>query len=232
MLSSVYQKKYAREEGGEKMKKGIAIVLLFLVVSVFASGCMLPIFGNEAPVIQSSPPLSAKLGDDYSYQVEAIDDNDADLTYSLLLSPEGMTIDSSTGLIAWIPTEDQIGENNITIKVSDGWSAITQDFSIEVNIVKLSSISVLPETMNIVRINTKAITSITAYYDDSSNASIAKDDCTYESSNSNIAGVSTSGLVTGKIAGSATITVSYTEDDITKEDTISVTVTNPPSSGG
>ena len=214
------------------MKKGIAIVLLFLVVSVFASGCMLPIFGNEAPVIQSSPPLSAKLGDDYSYQVEAIDDNDADLTYSLLLSPEGMTIDSSTGLLTWTPTEDQVGENDVTIKVSDGWNGITQDFSIEVRLVKLSSISVLPETMNIVRINTKAITSITAYYDDGSNASIAKADCTYESSNSNIAGVSTSGLVTGKTAGSATITVSYTEEDITKEDTISVTVTNPPSSGG
>jgi len=228
----LFIKYYVMEEGGEKMKKGIAILLLFLVVSVFTSGCMLPIFGNEAPVIQSSPTLSAKLGDDYSYQVEAIDDNDADLTYSLLLSPEGMTIDSSTGLLTWTPTESQIGENNVSIKVSDGWSGITQDFSIEVNLVQLSSISVLPETMDIVRVNTKVITSITAYYDDGSNASIAKADCTYESSNSNIAGVSTSGLVTGKIAGSATITVSYTEDDIQKEDTISVTVTNPPSSGG
>jgi len=216
------------EEGGEKMKKGITILLLFIVVSVFASGCMLPIFGNEAPVIQSSPSLSVKLGDDYSYQVEAIDDNDADLTYSLLLSPEGMTIDSSTGLLTWIPTEDQVGENDVTIKVSDGWSGITQDFSVEVRLVKLSSISVSPETMTVDTGQTKPISSVTAYYDDGSNASIAKTDCTYESSSS-IASVSTSGLVTGKIAGTVIITVSYTEDEITKDDTVDVTV---KSSGG
>ena len=210
------------------MKKGITILLLFIVVSVFASGCMLPIFGNEAPVIQSSPSLSVKLGDDYSYQVEAIDDNDADLTYSLLLSPEGMTIDSSTGLLTWIPTEDQVGENDVTIKVSDGWSGITQDFSVEVRLVKLSSISVSPETMTVDTGQTKPISSVTAYYDDGSNASIAKTDCTYESSSS-IASVSTSGLVTGKIAGPVIITVSYTEDEITKDDTVDVTV---KSSGG
>jgi len=232
MLSSVYRKNYVIEEGGEKMKKGIAIVLLFLMISVFASGCMLPIFGNEAPVIQSSPPLSAKLGDDYSYQVEAIDDNDADLNYSLLLSPEGMTIDSSTGLLTWTPTEDQIGENEVIIKVSDGWSAVTQDFSVEVSIVKLSSISVLPETMNIEENNTKSISSVTAYYDDGSSASIAKADCEYQSSNTNRATVNIYGKIIGKNEGLVTITVSYTEDDITKEDTISVTVTNPPSGGG
>ena len=212
------------EEGGEKMKKGIAILILFLVVSVFTSGCMLPIFGNEAPVIQSSPPLSAKLGDDYSYQVEAIDDNDADLTYSLLLSPEGMTIDSSTGLLTWTPTEDQVGENDVTIKVSDGWNGITQDFSVEVSIVKLSSISVLPEEMSIEENNTKSISSVTAYYDDGSSASIAKADCDYQSSNTNRASVNIYGQIIGKNEGLVTITVSYTEDEITKEDKVDVTV--------
>jgi len=218
------------EEGGEKMKKGIAILLLFLVVSVFTSGCMLPIFGNEAPVIQSSPPLSAKLGDTYNYQVEAIDDNDADLTYSLLLAPEGMTIDSSTGLITWTPTEDQVGENDVIMKASDGWSGITQDFSIEVRLVKLSSISVLPEEMSIEENNTKSISSVTAYYDDGSSASIAKADCDYQSSNTNRASVNIYGQIIGKNEGLVTITVSYTEDEITKEDKVDVTVES--SSGG
>lgn len=215
------------------MKKGIAILILFLAVSVFASGCMLPIFGNEEPVIQSSPPLSAKLGDDYSYQVEAIDDNDADLTYSLLLSPEGMTIDSSTGLIAWTPTEDQIGENDVTIKVSDGWHGINQDFSIEVSIVKLSSISVDPEEMSIEEGKTESIDSVTAYYDDGSNKQIATTDCEYQSNSSN-ASINTDGVVTAQSAGNAIITVSYTEDDITREDAISVTVTSttPTYTGG
>ena len=212
------------------MKKGIAILLLFLVVSVFTSGCMLPIFGNEAPVIQSSPPLSAKLGDTYNYQVEAIDDNDADLTYSLLLAPEGMTIDSSTGLITWTPTEDQVGENDVIMKASDGWSGITQDFSIEVRLVKLSSISVLPEEMSIEENNTKSISSVTAYYDDGSSASIAKADCDYQSSNTNRASVNIYGQIIGKNEGLVTITVSYTEDEITKEDKVDVTVES--SSGG
>jgi len=230
MLSSILSKKSAMEEGGEKMKKGIVIFMLFSIVSVFASGCMLPIFGNEAPVIQSSPPLSAKLGDDYSYQVEAIDDNDADLTYSLLLSPEGMTIDSSTGLLTWTPTEDQVGENDVIMKASDGWSGITQDFSIEVRLVKLSSISVLPEEMSIEENNTKSISSVTAYYDDGSSASIAKADCDYQSSNTNRASVNIYGQIIGKNEGLVTITVSYTEDEITKEDKVDVTVES--SSGG
>ncbi len=213
------------------MKKGIAILILFLMISVFASGCMLPIFGNEPPIIQSSPPQNAKLGDTYSYQVEAIDDNDADLTYSLLLAPEGMTINSSTGLITWTPTEDQLGENDVSIKVSDGWYGITQDFSIDVSIVKLSSISVLPETMSLDTGNNKSITSVTAYYDDGSNTSIAKADCSFESSDTNTAIVNNYGQVTGKTAGNVTITVSYTEDEITKEDTVSVTVTTPSNPG-
>lgn len=208
----------------------VSIIMIFSILMM--SGCMLPIFGNEPPIIQSSPSLNIKLGDTYSYQVNAIDDNDDDLNYSLILAPDGMSINSLTGAVSWTPTEEQVGENDVKIKVSDGWHGITQDFTIEVSIVKLTSISVLPETMNIVRVNTQSITSITAYYDNDSSESIAKTDCSFESSNSSIASVSTNGIVTGKIAGSATITVSYTENGVTKEDATSVTVTNPPSSGG
>ena len=217
------------------MKKRITFVALLIIVSMVMSGCMLPIFGNEPPEITSSPSLTVKAGDTYSYQVVATDDNNADLTYSLLTAPDGMSINTSTGLITWIPTESQVGENEVQLEVSDGWSGSTQEFSVLVSIVKLSSISVLPETMSIVRVNTQAISSITAYYDNGSSEAIDKPDCSYQSSNDAIASVSTIGLVTGKIAGSAIITVSYSEGEITKSDTVSVTVTNPaptPPSGG
>ena len=212
------------------MKKGILILIYLLLISVFTSGCMLPFFGNEAPVIQSSPPLTVTLGNTYNYQVEAIDDNDTSITYRLLLAPDGMIIDSSTGLIEWVPQESQLGANQVQVKASDGWRGTTQEFSVEVREIELSSISVLPASMEITVGQSQSVSSVTAYYDDGSNTPIPKVDCTYESSNSNMASVSTSGLVYAKIAGNITITVSFTEDEITKNDTIAVTVKNPQSS--
>lgn len=215
------------------MKKGTSILILFVIVSVFTSGCMLPFFGNEAPVIQSSPPLTATLGSPYSYQVEATDDNNANITYRLILAPDGMTIDNSTGLIEWIPQESQLGENAVQVKASDGWSGTTQEFSIEVSLVQLSSISVEPISMPFTSLNsTRPITSITAVYSDGSSASIDKADCNYTSDKPTVATVSTEGVVTSKSAGSAIITVSYTEDEITKSDTINVTITYSPPTGG
>ena len=191
---------------------------------------MLPFFGNEPPVIKSNPPSTAKIGDTYIYQVDATDDNDV-LKFSLNNSPVGMTMDDS-GLIEWSPTEDQVGNHTVQLKVSDGWNSVTQEFTVEVKNIKLDSISVLPENMTILRGSTVSITSITAHYDDGSSVQISKSDCEYESSNVNLASVNIYGQVVGKIAGSVTITVSYSENDVTVQDTVSVTVQNPPTGGG
>jgi len=135
----------------KKMKNAIIIFILFSTITIFSNGCMLPFFGNEAPIIQSSPPETVKLGNTYSYQVEATDDNNTDLKYSLAIFPEGMTVNPSTGIITWIPTESQLGENEVSLKVSDGWMSSTQDFTVEVKMVVLSSISVNPNSMEIIR---------------------------------------------------------------------------------
>jgi hypothetical protein len=233
MIFSTLSKNSTMEEGGEKMKKGIIIVILFLVVSVFGSGCMLPIFGNKPPVIESSPKTTATAGTSFTYQVILNEDASDNVVFSLTKFPEGMVISSSTGLISWTPEESQVGEHEVNVKVSDGWRKDTQQFSIEVSLKKLSSIGVLPTSMSFTTSSiSKSVTSITAYYSDGSSSSIEKSDCSYQSSNNNIATVNESGLIDPKLAGSATITVSYTEDGITKEDKVSVTVTNPPSGGG
>ncbi len=215
------------------MKKRIAIVLFLLFISMFMSGCMLPIFGNK-PTIESSPDETATAGKLYTYQIELNDDASSKVVFSLILAPDGMTIDSSTGLIMWTPTESQLGENEVKIRVSDGWHRITQEFIVEVSIIKLSSIIVEPETMSIITGSTQSISSVTAYYDDGSSATIAKADCSYQSDKTNIASVNVYGQISGKTAGDATIFVSYTEDEITKSDTISVIVSSPapPPSGG
>ena len=59
---------------------------------------------NVAPQITSTPVTSATVGVAYSYDVNASDANGDTLSYSLTQAPAGMTINASTGLIAWTPT--------------------------------------------------------------------------------------------------------------------------------
>ncbi|MFH0978178.1 MAG: putative Ig domain-containing protein [Candidatus Woesearchaeota archaeon] len=83
---------------------------------------------NDAPRIVSAPVLSATQGVSYSYQVIASDIDNDPLSFSLLSSPKGMTIDSSTGLIIWTPTAWQVSSYNITVVVSDGLLTDQQSF--------------------------------------------------------------------------------------------------------
>jgi len=77
---------------------------------------------NQAPVITSTPITSATQDAQYYYQVTA---SDLDLpygdvlTFSLSSSPAGMTINPTTGLIAWVPNSTQVGMNWITVTVND-----------------------------------------------------------------------------------------------------------------
>jgi RHS repeat-associated protein len=75
---------------------------------------------NVAPVITSMPVLAATAGQPYAYQVTATDANVGDvLTFSLPIAPVGMAINPATGLIAWTPTLAQIGNSNVTVRVTD-----------------------------------------------------------------------------------------------------------------
>lgn len=68
----------------------------------------------------------------YTYQVEAVDGDNDQLTYSLLTAPPGMQI-SSTGLITWNPGISQVGAHNVVVKVADPHGAFeTQSFTINV----------------------------------------------------------------------------------------------------
>lgn len=186
---------------------------------------------NRTPVIESDPITTAKEGAIYTYDVEAVDTDGDTLEFSLLVHLTGMTINTTTGVITWTPTEDQVGENEVVIKVSDGSKSTTQSFTVTVEKALLTSIVVLPTSMEIEAGSSDTITSVTAHYDNGTEASITVSACTYESSkptlitvNNGIINVSSSCTAT-----TAIITISYTEDDVTKSDTVNVTV---PSSGG
>jgi len=214
-----------------KNKKLLLTLSTFLIAFLF-TGCFL---FNSSPVIESDPVTTAKEGAVYTYDVEATDPNEDTLTYSLTVSPTGMTINSTTGVITWTPTEDQVGENEVVVEVSDGSKSATQSFTITVDETLLTSIIVLPSNMTLEIDESMAITSVTAHYDNGTSAGIALSACVYVSNQPSKVTV-TNGVITissSCTATTATITVSYTEDDVTKSDTVTVTVPAPaPASGG
>ena len=179
---------------------------------------------NQPPVITSSPVTVAEKNVPYTYDVEATDPDGDILTYSLALSPIGMSIDPATGLITWTPAQET--DAMVTVEVTDGISTVNQDFVISFPsspLPVLTGITVEPKTMFIPKGDTQTITSVTASYDTAADALIPLADCSYHSDDPTIATV-TDGLITAVNTGSTTITVSYTEGSITKTDTIQVTV--------
>jgi glucose/arabinose dehydrogenase len=79
--------------------------------------------------ITSTPVLTAVAGNPYAYNVDTTGTPEG--TFTLDAAPTGMTINASTGLIAWIPAAP--GSANVTVRVSNGVSpAVTQSFTITV----------------------------------------------------------------------------------------------------
>jgi hypothetical protein len=90
---------------------------------------------NDAPTITSTPNTAGFEDTEYTYDLTATDMDMGDtLTYSLTTYPDGLTIDSATGVITWTPTNSQIGSNSVTARVVDENSALDiQSFSITVS---------------------------------------------------------------------------------------------------
>jgi hypothetical protein len=90
---------------------------------------------NDPPMITSVPVKFATEDALYTYQVEAMDIDESDvLTFSLPNAPTEMLIDSSTGLISWVPTNDDVGSNPLIVQVEDGsGGSDSQSFIIIVN---------------------------------------------------------------------------------------------------
>ena len=88
---------------------------------------------NHAPSITSIPITTATVGVTYVYDVNATDPNNDVLTYSLTAYPSGMTISSANGVIIWVPTLTQVGNNSVIVEVTDGALSDTQGFTITVS---------------------------------------------------------------------------------------------------
>jgi VCBS repeat-containing protein len=89
---------------------------------------------NDAPVISSSAVTTATEDSAYSYDMDVTDSDGPSATFSLTVSPAGMTIDPASGVISWTPGEGgaAIWNENVTVEVTDGTDTDTQSFSIAV----------------------------------------------------------------------------------------------------
>lgn len=100
---------------------------------------------NTAPQIISNPITHALLVIDsaaekpvYSYDLRATDSDGDVLTWSLAVAPVGMSIHPDLGTIRWIPTFEQLGLNEVTVRVSDSRGATAlQRYVVDVNCVNL-----------------------------------------------------------------------------------------------
>ena len=87
---------------------------------------------NNAPEINSTPPTNLASGQPFRYDILATDADGDFLTYELVSGPEGFLIDG-VGRTFWIPSADQIGENEIEVRVTDTRGAFaTQSFTVMV----------------------------------------------------------------------------------------------------
>jgi RHS repeat-associated protein len=75
---------------------------------------------NRRPAFTSAPPTQATIGQVYRYEAGAADPDADPLRFDLLVGPAGMTLDPATGIVAWEPTADQVGAQDVILRVSDG----------------------------------------------------------------------------------------------------------------
>ena len=79
---------------------------------------------NAQPQVALIPNASVLLGEVFKYSVQASDLNKDKLTYDLPVRPQGMSIDSESGLIAWRPKPGQDGDQPVLVRVQDGQGGI------------------------------------------------------------------------------------------------------------
>ena len=72
---------------------------------------------RDAPAITSTPITEAAAGQLYRYQVDAVDANGEPLTFRLEAAPDGMEMDTATGLITWTPQTH--GRRDVVIHVEN-----------------------------------------------------------------------------------------------------------------
>jgi ELWxxDGT repeat protein len=89
---------------------------------------------NRLPSITGTPPTEVTENSSYNFIPTASDDDDEDLTFSIVNQPSWAAFNSTTGALSGTPSSSDVGVfTGIEITVSDGYDNVALDtFSIEV----------------------------------------------------------------------------------------------------
>ncbi len=102
--------------------------------------------GNHPPVFSGDVPAQATVGQPYQHQILSTDLDEDQINHDLVDEPLGATI-SSTGLIDWTPTSDQIGTQTFTITLSDG-NGGTNQRAFSVRVIETNAANRPPEIVS------------------------------------------------------------------------------------
>ncbi len=96
---------------------------------------------NQTPIFSSTPASTASKGKLYQVTLQATDSDNDSLNYQLLVYPPGMTIQTETGLIEWIPKA--VGDYSVVVTVSDSRGA-SEKLAYSINVTSGSTNTVPP----------------------------------------------------------------------------------------
>jgi hypothetical protein len=89
---------------------------------------------NHAPVITSTPVQTAVVGRLYEYDLTATDEDHDPILWQIMQGPPEMQIDPIRGTLLWVPTEAEVGGNDIAVQATDPYGLYDgQGFTITVH---------------------------------------------------------------------------------------------------
>ena len=90
-------------------------------------------YQNLSPQITTTPLTTATAGEAYSYTVQAQDPDGVALSYVLIESPAGMSLDKTSGVLSWAPSARDPAQSNVVLRAYDTRGGFgTQSFEIDV----------------------------------------------------------------------------------------------------
>jgi hypothetical protein len=89
-------------------------------------------FTDTQPFLTEQPETTLYDTEEWSFTVDVVDDEDHRIVIEIVESPEGMEYDDVSQNLTWIPDVDQIGEHNLSIRVTSTVFILYFNYTLEV----------------------------------------------------------------------------------------------------